>query len=179
MRLSAIVFLTVFLAACGSLAKTKNVEEADFDEDNKAAKEVEVQLPPYPQAANLVLVDAGSATAHKFYIDTSSIAIGEDGIVRYTMVTKAEGGATNVSYEGIRCDTREHKVYAFGGRNSSWVRARDPRWQRIVLKDLKPYPFVLYREFLCASGTRAVPVRQAVDALKRGVGLARSRATDQ
>jgi hypothetical protein len=179
MRLSALLFAAMLLAGCGSLARDKKIEEADVDEDKAPAKELEVQLPPYPQANNLVLLQAGSATAHRFYIDTSSIAIGEDAIVRYAIVAKTEGGATNVSYEGMRCDTREQKTYAFGRSDGTWLRTRDPQWQRIVLRDLKPYPFVLYREFFCASGARPVPLRQAVEALKRGVGLAQSRAIDE
>ena len=32
-----------------------------------------------------------------------------DGVVRYTLVTRTAGGATNVTYEGIRCEGRGHR----------------------------------------------------------------------
>jgi hypothetical protein len=180
MRLSAILLIVLSLTACASRAPVSpGRDDEDAELEPKGWKETEVQLPPYPDSKNLVLVEAGSATSHKFYIDTSSISISDDGVVRYVMVTKTEGGATNVSYEGIRCETREQKTFAFGSSNGQWVRARDGKWQRIVLRDLKPYPFMLWREFFCASGARPVPVRRSVDALKRGVGLAQSRATDE
>jgi hypothetical protein len=178
MRLSGILVLVLSLSACAAKAPVSTGDDDEVDVPKKGWSEIEVQLPPYPDPKNLVIVEAGSATSHKFYIDTSSISIGEDGVVRYVMVTKTEGGATNVSYEGIRCETREQKTFAFGGSNGQWLRARDGKWQRIVLRDLKPYPYMLWREFFCASGARPVPVRRSVDALKRGVGLAQSRATD-
>jgi hypothetical protein len=174
------MLITLSLAACASRAPVSSGrDDEDAGVETKGWKEVDAPLPPYPDPKNLVLVEAGSATSHKFYIDTSSISIGEDGVVRYTMVTKTAGGGTNVSYEGIRCETREQKTFAFGRSDGQWMRARDGKWQRIVLRDLKPYPFMLWREFFCASGAKPVPVRRSVDALKRGVGLAQSRATDE
>ena len=78
----------------------------------------------------------------------------------------------------MRCDTREQKLYALGRSDGSWVRARDPKWERIVLRDLKPHHYVLYRDFFCPSPARATPPKQALNALKRGVGLSRSQTLD-
>lgn len=152
--------------------------EHDYDEEKRAWKEIQAQLPAYPKAENLAPVEAGSATSHRFYVDTASVSVGEDGIVRYTAVVKSAGGANNVTFEGIRCETREQKLYAIGRNDGTWVRARDPRWQRIVLRDLKPHHYVLYREFFCPSAAHPTPARQAVDALKRGAGIAQSRTID-
>jgi hypothetical protein len=168
------VWLCACFAATPAYAALWGSWENDFDEDKKAWKEIEAQIPPYPQPKNLVLLDAGSATSHKFYIDTTSITVGEDGVVRYTTVVKTAGGATNVSFEGIRCSTREQKLYALGRSDGSWVRARDSKWKRILLRDLTPHQWVLYREFFCPQPSMPTPPRQAIDALKRGVGLAQS-----
>jgi hypothetical protein len=145
--------------------------EHDFDEEKKNWKEIEAQIPAYPQTKNLVLLEAGSATSHKFYIDTASISLGEDGVVRYTTVVKTGGGATNVTFEGMRCETREQKLYALGRSDGTWVRARDPKWQRILLRDLTPHHWTLYREFFCPERSIPTPPKQAIQALKRGVGL--------
>ena len=169
-------FMGAFFAASVAAGAQWGAWENDFDDDKKAWKEIEAQIPPYPQPKNLVLLDAGSATPHKFYIDTASISVGEDGVVRYTTVLKTAGGATNVSFEGMRCATREQKLYALGRSDGSWVRARDPKWERILMRDLKPHHWVLYREFFCPSPSIPTPPRQAIDALRRGVGLARSSA---
>jgi hypothetical protein len=151
--------------------------EGDFDEDKKAWKEIQAQIPPYPKAANLVRIKTGTATSHAFYIDTTSISVGEDGVVRYTAVVKAEGGAMNVMFEGMRCETREQKLYAIGHPDTSWVRARNSKWERLVLRDLTPYRHTLYHDFFCPARTQPTPVKQVVDALKRGYGF-RSIPTD-
>lgn len=153
--------------------------EMDFDENTKSWKEIQAQMPAYPKGENLLLVEAGSATAHKFYVDPASVSVGTDGVVRYTTVIKASGGAINVAFEGMRCETREGKLYAVGRSDGTWVRARNPKWDRILLRDLKPHHWVLYREYFCPSHTRPTPAKVAVDALRRGVGLSGSRILDE
>jgi len=177
MRLKLLLVLAG--AAAATAAQSASTWEADFDEDTKSWKEIEAQIPPYPREQNLILVEAGSETSHRFYVDAASVSVGKDGVVRYTTVVKTSGGATNVSFEGMRCETREQKLYALGHRDGTWARARDPKWQRIVLRDLQPHRYMLYREFFCASRTQPTPPKQALDALRRGVGLAQSRATDE
>ena len=166
------------LGAYAAMATTWSGWEYDYDEERRSWKEIQAQIPPYPKTQNLVLLEAGSETAHRFYIDTASISLGEDGVYRYTTVVKTAGGATNVMFEGMRCETREGKLYALGHSDGTWGRARNPKWQRIVLRDLTPYKYVLYREFFCPSPATPTPPKLAIDALRRGVGLAASKATD-
>ena len=182
MRVKAIALLAALWlpsAALAALATTWSGWEYDYEEGRKSWKEIQAQIPPYPKTENLVLVEAGSATAHRFYIDTASISLGEDGVYRYTMVVKTAGGATNVTFEGMRCETREGKLYALGHNDGTWARPRDPKWQRILLRDLTPHKYMLYREFFCASPARPTPPKVAIDALRRGMGLAMSRDTDE
>jgi hypothetical protein len=174
-----LVLFAALLVVPVALAAQWSGWEYDFDEEKKSWKEIQAQLPPYPKPENLVLLEAGAATPHKFYIDAASVSLGEDGVIRYTSVVRASGGATNVSFEGMRCETREQKLYALGRSDGTWVRARDAKWQRILLRDLKPHHWTLYREFFCPSPAVPTPPKQAVEALRRGVGLAQSRATDE
>jgi hypothetical protein len=157
--------------ACAALATTW---EYDFDAETKPWKELQAQLPAYPRPQDLILLEAGSETPHKFYIDAKSVSVGVDDVVRYTTVVKTAGGATNVTFEGMRCDTREQKLYALGRSDGSWGRARDPKWQRIVLRDLQPHHYVLYRDFFCPARAKPTPLKQALDALKRGTPLGRT-----
>lgn len=140
----------------------------DREEEEKAWQEIEAPIPAYPQAHNLVAVDVGSATSHQFFVDAPSVSLGQDGVMRYTVVIKASGGATNVAFEGMRCETRERRVYALGRGDGTWVPARDSAWQRIVPHDLAPYRFVLYREYFCPTPARPPSAKQALDALRRG-----------
>ena len=178
MRLEAWLAAALLAAATTAHAQWR-AWDADFDEEAKSWKEIQAQLPPYPKGDNLIRLEAGSATAHQFFIDPASISVGEDGVVRYTTVLRTAGGALNVTFHGMRCETREGKLYAIGHRDGTWARARNPEWKRILLRDLTPHHFVLYREYFCPSPSRPTPVKIAVDALRRGVGLAAGPAIDE
>ena len=177
MRVRWPLVLAALLASPAAVAQWAGWE-FDYEEERKSWKEIQAKIPAYPKTENLVRVDAGSETAHRFYVDTASISLGEDGVYRYTTVVKTAGGATNVMFEGMRCETREGKLYALGRSDGTWSRARDPKWQRILLRDLTPYKYVLYREFFCPAPSLPTPPKLAIDALRRGVGLATSKATD-
>src|SRR5438477_3451709 len=88
--------------------------DEDFDDEVKPWKELAVQLPQQPKPENLVAFYVGPTATMKFAIDLNSLSAGSDGVVRYTLVSTSDGGAQNVSYEGIRCQTAEKKLYAFG-----------------------------------------------------------------
>ena len=143
----------------------------EFDEEKKSWKEIQAQIPPYPQEGNLVPVDVGRAQGHRYYVDAASVSRGEDGVMRYTIVVKASGGATNVSFEGMRCETREHKVYALGRTDGSWVRARNPKWARLAYSDTAPHQGMLFRDYFCASRYYLPLPKDAIGALKRGQPL--------
>ena len=178
MRLRLLLVTAALATALQAHAQWKGWD-TDFDEEVKSWKEIQAKIPAYPKSQNLILLEAGSETAHKFYVDAASVSLGEDGVVRYTTLIKTAGGATNVTFEGMRCETREGKLYALGRSDGTWVRARDPKWQRILLRDLKPHHYVLYREFFCPSPSIPTPPKVAIEALRRGVGLATSNAIDE
>jgi hypothetical protein len=163
--------LVLVLAACSSPPATQGAGADEEFDDTKSWKEIQAQIPRYPQPANLVPVDTGSYRAHRFYVDTESISRGEDGVMRYTAVLKAAGGASNVTFEGMRCETREHKVYALGRDDGTWVRARDPKWSRVTYSDASPHRGVLFRDYLCFSRHDLPAVKDVVAALKRGQPL--------
>lgn len=135
----------------------------DFDDEVKTWQELAVQLPPQPKPENLVQFYVGPTTTMKFAIDLDSISAGSDGVVRYTLISTSSGGAENVSYEGIRCQTAEKKLYAFGHKDGNWSRARLSKWQQISAVGANRQQAALFTDFLCQGGTIAgkVPVIQA------------------
>jgi hypothetical protein len=139
-----------------------------FDREVKSWEELQAQLPPYPKEGTLIAFDAGAATPHRFFIDEKSISLGEDGVVRYTLVIKAGGGATNIAFEGIRCETREKKTYALGRSDGTWARARDPAWRLIEAKEFDRHYNVLYREIFCRGKFPVRSVNDAIQALRQG-----------
>jgi hypothetical protein len=105
--------------------------------------------PPYPRNENLVQFDVGDASPHRFYIDRPSLAVGSDGVVRYILVTRTAGGATSISFEGIRCEGRRQKYYAIGEASGAWTPVRNPQWRRISYQDPDRRHRALVDTYLC------------------------------
>jgi hypothetical protein len=141
--------------------------EADYDDEKKAWKEIETQIPPYPKSENLILFETAPA-GHQFFVDAPSISVGTDGVVRYTLLVKTAGGALNVSYEGIRCETREQKYYAIGRPGGGWTRARDPAWRYIEAQQYNRHHGVLFGDYFCDGRATVADARKVIDALKYG-----------
>ena len=118
--------------------------------------------------------DVSAASDNRFYIDPESIAVGTDGVVRYTLVVRTPSGAENISYEGMRCDTREQKFYAFGRRDGTWVNARTSEWRRIEYQDINRQHGVLYRDFFCFDQPRRDPFAQGRRSIDSSTEFARS-----
>ena len=142
----------------------------ELDLEKKPWEELQTQLPPYPKPENLLKFEMGSNTSNSFLIDTASLSVSEDGVVRYTLVIKTSGGATNVSFEGLRCDSRQLRVYAFGHPNSQWSRARNAGWRPIEYREVNGHHNTLYRDYLCTQTRKkeAVSVKQIIATLKNG-----------
>lgn len=140
--------------------------EEDFDDVDKPWQEIAVQLPPAPQPANLAPLTVPASSTHRFEVDTSSISVGEDGVVRYVMVATSEGGARNVSYEGIRCETYERKLYAFGRPDGSWSRSRRDQWERIRALGPTQQHASLARDYICEGKTVTGKAAEIADRLR-------------
>jgi hypothetical protein len=164
-----VVAASLALAAFSAMAQEKWSQwDIDFDEDKKEWKEIEARMPAAPRPEDLLPFEASGASAHRFFIDARSLSIGEDGVVRYTLVVKTAGGATNTTFEGMRCESREQKYYAVGQPNGGWVRARSPQWRRIEQRELNNHHRVLYADYLCDGRMPVASVREVVQTLKFG-----------
>ena len=153
--------------------------DSDFDDDKKPWKEIESKIPAYPKPGNLLPFGGGGASPHRYFIDAQSLSIGEDAVVRYTLVIRTAGGATNVSFEGIRCEERQQKYYATGRANGTWERARNPQWRRIEAREINRHHNVLYQDYLCSGASRkdtASSVQEVLQRLRSGPPLLPSGA---
>lgn len=139
--------------------------------DDLVAKPWEVQkalLPPYPKEGDLIPIYVGTARPFAFFVDRASVSVGQDGVVRYTLMARSLSGATNVSYEGLRCQTYESRIYAFGRSDGSWVQARNQQWSSYS-RYQTDHHLILADEFFC-SVRGAKTAEEAVQALVRGNG---------
>jgi len=116
--------IVVLMANAASVVHAQSNFEEEFDNQDKAWQEIAFQLPAAPRAENLLPFYVSATATQSFAIDAKSVAVGTDGVVRYTLVTTSASGAKNVSYEGIRCQLLQKKLYAFGHADGSWARSR-------------------------------------------------------
>ncbi len=148
LRLNLPVVIGLLLLALPAMGQWEGWDY-EFDQEKKPWAEIQSSIPAYPKQPNLIEFEAGAASPHRFFIDAESISVGNDGVARYTLMIRAAGGATNVTFEGMRCATREQKYYAIGRNDGSWSRARNPEWRRIEYKEVNRHHGVLYADFLC------------------------------
>jgi hypothetical protein len=165
-RLLLLCLLPVTSLAAGLDQSSWGKFEYDFEE--KPWAELEAQLPSAPKPDNLLPFYVSAATDNRFFVDSASMSVGEDGVVRYTLVIKSAAGASNISYEGMRCSSGEVKRYAFGRSDGSWGKARNARWEDIRYKDVNRHHHMLYDDFFCPRGIAVQSPAEAVNALKRG-----------
>lgn len=159
-------------AALLSLATAAFAERESFryEEPERAPwREAAVQLPPMPKEDRLLEFAVGASTTRsRYFVDRDSITVGEDQVVRYTLVIRTAGGATNITFEGLRCATRESKVYALGQADATWAELRAPAWRGLTGGSNESPRAVLYSNFLCPNRTAARDAAAAVQALERG-----------
>lgn len=161
------------LLMAGSMLTAAQARAADEPDAPKWA-EAELQLPAFPQEANLRGFPVSELTTHRFFIDAASLSVGADGVVRYVLVVRTSGGATNISYEGIRCESRELKIYASGrqdaqgGQGGEWSPARRSEWRRIENKPVNRHHAALARDFFCPLGTPIRTPAEGQEALRLG-----------
>lgn len=147
------------------------VAVADPEEDDYVVQrwqEEAVHLPAAPQSENLLPFYVSATTTNKFFVDASSISVGNDGVVRYTLVVLAAEGGRNVSYEGMRCETRERRIYAAGRSDGSWSTSRNHQWSPIQDAAANRHYAALFLEYFCVGGAIVRNADEARGILKRG-----------
>lgn len=107
------------------------------------------ELPPYPQESDLMELRLDNPSARfRYFIDGANLRIGTDQVVRYTLVVRSRTGAENVSVEGVRCDSAQYRVYAYGMRGG-FTAVSGSDWQRIGPSDADLAQRELQRYYLC------------------------------
>lgn len=153
---------TLTLVFCMLCAASVQADRGDFEHDFEAStktwKEIQAQLPPAPQPGSLIEVKLDASTRNQLFIDPASLSVGDDGVVRYTAIIRSPAGAENISYEGLRCETGERKLYAFGrttGKDAgTWSRNRHAKWQPIEARQAGGYHRELFFHYLCTVNTK-------------------------
>jgi hypothetical protein len=159
-----ITAVTLLLATSAACAQSRF--EEDFDDKDKPWQEVAVQLPPAPAAENLLPFYVSPTSTQTFAVDAKSVTVGADGVVRYALVARSPQGATNISYEGIRCVSFEKKLYAFGRADGSWSRSRRDQWEPISTGDANRQHAALAQDYFCEGKTVAGKAEAMVERIR-------------
>lgn len=164
----------VFHIALALLSLQVLAESFDSEFEEKPWAEIEVQLPPFPEEENLIPFSVGAVSDTKYLIDGSSLSVGTDRVVRYTLLVISASGARNISYEGMRCLTRERRLYAFGRLDKTWSKAKSNQWVKIQGRS-NNHHVELYTNYFCAFGVDLSDADDARRVLRYGGQSASSR----
>lgn len=165
-RLTALIALCLPLAVAAQIPLFNQDPRGPVSPEEENFQEQAAEFPEAPEEQQLLAFDIGRPTTMKFYIDPASITIGEDEVVRYTLVAVGDVGTRNVMYEGLRCKTAEYKVYGYGQRDGSWSKAYDPQWQSVNHDAPRK---MLYNDFFCPLKGPIRSQAEGIDALQRGI----------
>lgn len=126
------------------------------------------QLPPYPDLNKLIPLTVQTSADYQHAVDPDSITIGDDGVLRFTLVSRSSAGAQNITHEGIRCETSERKLYAIGRDDKTWTKPRHSEWQSLDFVKQFYAQRELSRNLLCPDKQIIKSKEEAIKVLKEG-----------
>ena len=94
------------------------------------------------------------------------MSAGEDRIVRYVLVARSASGAESVSFEGIRCQSREYRVYAVGQPEGGWA-GRASEW-RPIPRQWNSSQAALARQYFCPGRAAIRTSSEGQEAVRAG-----------
>lgn len=163
LRVLVFSFLVLLVPLAGNAA-----DDQEEDGIPRPWQELDVQFPSPPAKDALIPLYVSAATDNRFYIDGSSLSVGADQVVRYVLVVETPGGARNVTYEGMRCESRSRRIYGSGRLDGTWSKARNSDWVRILDAYANRQHAALFLEYFCPYGNSVRTAAEARDALVRG-----------
>jgi hypothetical protein len=169
-RLKALRLLVVGALVMGTFGTARAGLGLRDNDDPDAPKwtEDEAVLPAFPQDANLKEFYVSAVANNKFFIDAATLSVGKDRVVRYVLVIRTSGGAVNTTFEGMRCDSGEFKIYASGHRDGTWAKARSSEWRPIENKPVNRHHAALSRDLFCPIGSAIQTPDEGREALRLG-----------
>jgi hypothetical protein len=170
--LKNILFLGMFLAAAAAAQQQQH--RSDWEEkyeerlrEQRLLEESIKMLPAFPKRENLIEFTVSATSDFRFFVDPASLSVG-DGAVRYTVVARSPSGVENIAYEGLRCDTKQYRMYATGRSDGTWVTRLTP-WRDYPRATATSWQHTLAGQYFCPSNRETVAnEKEAVDALRAG-----------
>lgn len=169
-RMLFIAALALSATAQASSDTMKRFENPNYVfEEDKVWEEAAYTVPAYPNTASWTGFYVPLEQNFDYSIDASTLTLGSDGVLRMIMRAVSKKGAVNLSYEGLRCDAKTLRVYAFGDTiNHRWIESSKAVWRRLTLDDTAR---VRLRSDICPDGQVPPSAERALELLKKSPWL--------
>jgi len=156
-----------------SLPEGKSLTQMLFDKTPTVIHEAPLKaFPPLPAQSNLLPFQLDNTTSLDFAIDSKSVTIGDDNVIRYTVVIQSpSGGARNIRYEGLYCATGSWRLYS--GTNdagTAWDNSSTP-WAPIEGGSMNNYHSTLASNYFCLDRSPVSKVSTIVQGIRYGKSL--------
>ncbi|RQW28532.1 hypothetical protein EHS17_05665 [Rhodobacteraceae bacterium CH30] len=152
------------VAGSDNNAHFKRATANAFDDETPWAEQEEA-LPAYPKAPEWLDFSGGNLERNQLALDAKSLTLGNDGVVRYTLRVLTPGGVSNISREGMRCQTQDVRSYAFADTvGQSWIVSMKPVWRPIRREDNVRRAL---KDLLCDGGTPRRSVEATLDYIRK------------
>jgi len=153
--------LVVALALLTGCAGPSEVSDWEREHGEKVAPvEATPVPPPYPQAAKLLEFPVDGVGGFRFFVDGGSLSVDRGGVVRYVLVAQSPAGGQSLTYEALRCPSAEHRLYATGRGDGTWLPSRGA-WQPV--RNARAWQRSLYIEYFCP---QKIPIRDAAEGVR-------------
>ena len=159
--------LSFYVVSLALILSSVALAQTDSAENDQTKPESPVVLPAPVQKNNLLPFYVSPTTTMDFAVDAKSLSVTDEGIVRFTIVISNASGASNISYEGIRCSTGEKKIYATNQANGGWSLSRRDIWEPIIDRGANRHHAALAKDYFCNSGFVDGKAEVIVDRLRK------------
>lgn len=159
------VALLLITVSCIGQAQYRTADPADENDPyaNRYWQETEIQIPNGPPSTDLKPFYVSPSTPNTFAIDTKTLSFGKDEVWRYVITITSPTGARQVTYEGIRCEKAEWRLYATMQSDGKWVKTPSSQWQAIRFNNYNRYHSALYQDAFCENG---IPRRKTDEVIR-------------
>ena len=174
------------IALMTSLAFTVVADQRNPDDEKETPRDEDdwseikgISFPPVPKTRNLIRVGLDSLdTRYEYFIDGSSILLGSDDVIRYTVVLQSDTGVRNVYFEGIRCETMEARTYGYATRQGGFKPLASSTWKGMRSFGPFAYRLLLADQFMCDNNGWPIDGKTARTKLARSATGGRSGNKD-
>jgi len=154
------------------------LNEYDYQENDVEEyiwKEGGSKTPGYPKDDDLVEVSGSPAYKnYQYLIDVETLQVGDDGVVRFSLVIRSSSGSDNAFFDGFRCTSSEMKTYAYGitgmDDKKKFIARSNPQWRPATSTGVKGYGQTFIANYLCGFNGKSIKRDEVIQNIKYGKG---------